>query len=130
MILFYHPNALKEQNKELCPDLMDNMLHLYASKEELEKVFVRRSGFMIATFKVADFRLVVNVEKEIKREVGHIVEERQDASWKEWKNKCTKTFKYASLHEATAGLPDLAGAKSILKLSDLGIVDSHLNFFK
>jgi hypothetical protein len=34
------------------------------------------------------------------------------------------------LHEVTAGLPDLAGAKSILKLKDLGIENVHLAFFK
>jgi len=34
------------------------------------------------------------------------------------------------LHDATAGLPDLAGAKSILKLKDLGIENGHLTFFK
>ncbi len=102
------------------------MLHLYASEEELLRVFERKAGFILVTYKVGDFRLVANVEQE-KKSKAEVIEVKEDQ--KGW-NKCIKPFKYASLHEATAGLPDLAGAKSLLKLSDLGIMDGHLNFFK
>ena len=93
--------------------------------------FYRKAGLSLVTLKVVDFRLVINIENSVKKENNEVSQQqRQDTSWKSWKNKCTKTFKYASLHEATAGLPDLAGAKSLLKLSDLGIIDVHLQFFK
>lgn len=101
------------------------MLHLYASEEELLKVFRRQSGLMLVTYKVGDFRLVVNVEQESKKSAVVVA-----VDYEKDRNKCMKVFKYASLHEATAGLPDLAGAKSLLKLSDLGITDGHLIFFK
>lgn len=91
----------------------------------------KNMGYDLVTVKLIDFRLVINVEKMVIKAVNNQnQDQRQDATWKSWKNKCTKTFKYASLDEATAGLPDLAGAKSILKLSDLGIMDVHLKFFK
>ena len=50
------------------------MLHLHVSEEDLNKVFERNAGLVICTFKVVDFRLVVNIEKEAKGVITHHTE--------------------------------------------------------
>ncbi len=67
MILLYDPSVMKNENKTHVYNIQENMFHLFMSEEELNKTYDPKSDMAITTLALADFKLVINIEKPPKK---------------------------------------------------------------